>query len=388
MLTFFWGSFTLISAAVRRAPWSLVPCIALVTYGWTFHLGFFNYYLSLGLSFFSLALWWRGKRWEKFSLLLIAPLVFIAHPLGLMWLLGAAVYIAIGEMFPRPVYQWLFCIAVAASLFAMHIYIWHHYIVDHGAGPFYSFNGADQLVLFGERYRLLARALLVFGLVSIAIDLIRRRRESAPLRYYSIPIQLYLLAMFSALVLPGAIHFPPPTATIALLTERLTSITAVIGCCVLGAMHPRRWHCAATATIAVVFFVFLYRDTAIVNRMEAQIVQLVSKLPPNQRVLATIEPFPGSRILNQHIIDRACIGRCFSYGNYEPGSCVFRVRATPGNPYVLDSYELATETEEGDYLVQPADLPIYEVYQCSENGTDMCMRPLKAGEYNDKAPDE
>ena len=88
--------------------------------------------------------------------------------------------------------------------------------------------------------------------------------------------------------------------------------------------------------------------------MEAQVVQLVSKLPPNQRVLATIEPFPGSRILNQHIIDRACIGRCFSYGNYEPGSCVFRVRATPGNPYVLDSYELATETEEGDYLVQPA----------------------------------
>ena len=49
----------------------------------------------------------------------------------------------------------------------------------------------------------------------------------APLRYYSIPIQLYLLAMFSALVLPDAIHFPPPTATIALLTERLTSITAV-----------------------------------------------------------------------------------------------------------------------------------------------------------------
>ncbi len=72
--------------------------------------------------------------------------------------------------------------------------------------------------------------------------------------------------------------------------------------------------------------------------MEAQVVQLVKKLAPNQRVLATIEPFPGSRILNQHIIDRACIERCFSYGNYEPGSRVFRVRATPGNPYVLDSY--------------------------------------------------
>jgi hypothetical protein len=305
-----------------------------------------------------------------------------------MWLLGAAAYIGIAEMLPRRHYQWLFCIAVAASLFGVHIYIWHHYVADPGARPFYSFNGADQLVLFGERYRVLARALLAFALVSIVVDLLRRRREPSLLKYYSIPIQLYLLAMFSPLLLPDAIHFPEPTATIALFTERLTSITAVVGCCVLGATHPRKWHFAITAVIAGVFFAFLYQDTAIVNRMEAQVVQLVSKLPPNQRVLATIEPFPGSRILNQHIIDRACIGRCFSYGNYEPGSRVFRVRATPGNPYVLDSYELATETEEGDYLVEPSDLPLYEVYQCSENGTELCMRPLKAGEYNDKAPDE
>ena len=388
VLTFFWGAFALISAAVRRPPWSLLPCIALVTYGWTFHLGFFNYYLSLGLSFFGLALWWRGTRWDRLSLLLIAPLVLMAHPLGLMWLLGAAAYIGIAEMFPRRVYQWLICIAVAALLFAVHILISHYYAADAGAKPFYAFNGADQLVLFGESYRLLARALLTFALVSIAVDLIQRRREPGFLKYYILPIQLYILAMFSVLVLPDAIHFPPPSATIALLTERFTSITAVIGCCVLGAMRPRKWHFVAAAAIAAVFFTFLYRDTAIVNRMEAQVVQLVSKLPPNQRVLATIEPFPGSRILNQHIIDRACIARCFSYGNYEPGSSVFRVRATSGNPYVLDSYELATETEEGDYLVQPRDLPLYEVYQCSENGTEMCIRPLKAGEYNGKPPDE
>ncbi len=388
VLTFFWGAFGLISAAVRRPPWSLLPCIALVTYGWTFHLGFFNYYLSLGLSFFGLALWWRGKRWERISLLVIAPLVFMAHPLGLMWLLGAACYIGIAEMLPRRAYQSLFCIAVAASLFAVHIYLRHHYVADHGARPFYSFNGADQLVLFGERYRVLARTLLAFAALSIVLDLIRRRRESGFLNYYSIPIQLYILAMFSVLVLPDAIHLPPPTATIALLTERLTSITAVIGCCVLGAMRPRKWHFAASAAIAVIFFAFLYRDTAIVNRMEAQVVQLVSKLAPDQRVLATIEPFPGSRILNQHIIDRACIERCFSYGNYEPGSRVFRVRATLDNPYVLSSYELATETEEGDYLVQPRDLPVYEVYQCSENGTEICMRPLKAGEYNGRLDDQ
>ena len=41
----------------------------------------------------------------------------------------------------------------------------------------------------------------------------------------------------------------------------------------------------------------------------------------------------------QHMIDRACIGYCFSYGNYEPSSGVFRVRAAPGNPYMLSDYD-------------------------------------------------
>jgi len=388
VLIFFWGTFALVASAVQRPPWSLLPCIAMITYGWTFHLGFFNYYLSLGLSFFGLAIWWRGKGWERLGLLAIAPLVLIAHPLGVMWLLGAAAYIGIAEMFTRRRYQWLLWILVAVFLFALHAYIWHHYVADQGPRPFYSFNGADQLVLFGERYRVLARALLLFAVVAIVVDLIRRRRETELLKYYGIPIQLYALAMLSVLVLPDAIHFPPPVATIALLTERMTSITAVIGCCVLGAMRPQKWHFAVVAAIAAVFFAFLYKDTAIVNRIQAEVIQVVSKLPPNQRVLATIEPFPGSRILDQHIIDRACIDRCFSYGNYEPGSRVFRVRATPGNPYVLSTYESATETEQGDYLVKPGDLPIYEVYQCTPNATEICIRSLKAGEPNGPRDDE
>ena len=90
-----------------------------------------------------------------------------------------------------------------------------------------------------------------------------------------------------------AIHFPPPTATLALLTERLTSVSAVLACCLLGAMQPRKWHLAGFAAIAVVFFSFLYQDTATVNRMEQQVVRLVSELPPNQRVMATILPPAG-----------------------------------------------------------------------------------------------
>jgi hypothetical protein len=109
----------------------------------------------------------------------------------------------------------------------------------------------------------------------------------------------------------------------------------------------------------------------------------VRTLPRDQRVMGTILPPADSRVTIQHILDRACIGYCFSYGNYEPGCKMFRVRANPGNPCVLSDYSLAVEMEDGYYTVQPADLPVYQVYQCGANGTNLCIHPLEAGEEND-----
>src|SRR6266481_1997472 len=56
VLIFFWGVFAFVAAVTERAPWFLAPCIAIVTYGYSFNMGFMNYYLSLGLACFSLAL--------------------------------------------------------------------------------------------------------------------------------------------------------------------------------------------------------------------------------------------------------------------------------------------------------------------------------------------
>jgi hypothetical protein len=391
VLIFFWGIFALVSAATRRAPWILAPCIALFTYGWTFHLGFFNYYLSLGLAFFSLAIFWRGRGWDWLVAAALALVALVAHPLGFAWLLAAVAYIAIAEIAPHPRYQSLPFVAGAALLAALHYYLWGHYNVYAGTGPWYAFNGADQLNLFGPRYRVPEIALVAFALIALAADVIRRRHEPNIWKYYAIPLQLYVLVELAVFLLPGGIHFPPPTAALALLTERLTSVSAALACCLLGAMRPRGWHLAGFAIIAAVFFCFLYQDTAKVNGMEQQVVRLVSKLPPNQRVMATIRPLPGSRVMIQHIVDRVCIGHCFSYGNYEPSTGLFRVRALPDNPYVLSDYDLAVDMENGEYTVQPEDLPAYQVYQCSLSGTDFCIRPLEAGEDNDRLgvhPDE
>lgn len=383
VLIFFWGIFALACAATRRAPWYLCPCIAMFTYGYTFQMGFMNFYISLGLAFLGMAIFWRGKRWDWLVPAVLAPFMILAHPLGFAWLVGGSAYVMIAERIPRR-YQIYLLAAGGAALFAAHYYFWHHDVVEARAGPIYYFNGTDQLLLFGSRYAIPEFALIVFIFVALGTDFFSRAGGQSRPQDYAVSLQLYILVCLGVVLLPDGIRFPNTPSALALLTERLTSVSAALLCCLLGAMHPRKWHWVACGAIATVFFGFLYQDTGKISRMEAQIERLVHRLPPNQRVLGTIKPFPGSRILIQHMLDQACIGHCFSYGNYEPACAQFRVRTTPNNPYAMFSYERTSDMEDGTYEVQAGDLPAYQVYQCSEGGTDLCIRPLAAGEMNDR----
>ena len=152
----------------------------------------------------------------------------------------------------------------------------------------------------------------------------------------------------------------------------------------LACVHPRKWHLAALLGCGVVFFSWMYQDTGLLNRMEQQAESLVSGLPHGKRVVSTIWGPPGWRIGPEHIVDRACIGRCFTYSNYEPSTRQFRVRIGPeGSPIVMSSPADALAMREGRYVVQPEDLPIAQIYQC--DGKDLsrlCIRELTAGEFN------
>jgi hypothetical protein len=197
-----------------------------------------------------------------------------------------------------------------------------------------------------------------------------------------VPLQIYAIAVLSAILLPDAIFFRQYATPFSLLTERLTSFTAILGCCLLGVMTPKKWHLAGFAAFTAVFFFFLYQDTGKVNRMERQAEQYERILPPGQRIIATIWPFAESRVLTNHIVDRSCAEYCFSYGNYEPSSQQFRVRAIPGNRIVTASSEAADAIESGEYVVQPADLPMFQIYQCNADMVELCMRELPSGEKN------
>jgi hypothetical protein len=67
VLVFFWGAFAFVwcSSRPRKAPWQLVPCLSMLAYGWVFHMGLFNFYMSLGLCFGALALRRQPKRWAR-----------------------------------------------------------------------------------------------------------------------------------------------------------------------------------------------------------------------------------------------------------------------------------------------------------------------------------
>ena len=118
--------------------------------------------------------------------------------------------------------------------------------------------------------------------------------------------------------------------------------------------------------------------------MERQAEDLVRCLHYGRRVTETIWAPQDSRIffINQ-FVDRACIGRCFTYSNYEPSSGQFRIRVSPGSPIVTDSAEASQAMEAGEYVVQPQDLPMTQIYQCDEKElTRLCARDLTAGEPN------
>ncbi|MGH9744422.1 MAG: hypothetical protein ACRD51_18935, partial [Candidatus Acidiferrum sp.] len=378
-------TFALIAAVSGQPPWFLTPAIAMLAYGYTFNMGFLNYYLSLGLAAFSLALLWRGRGLERILGLLILPFILLAHPLGLLWLAGMAVYLILWTMLPSWSKLAAPCSALVA-VYAVHLYLAHQarFPVDWDRPAFYFMNGADQLTLYSPRYAALGWTALLFAVLCLLVAVISHRREKSFWQSLRLPAELYFVAIVAVALLPENLRPSITGAWIGLLASRLTIITAIFGLCLLGSLKPRKWHLAGLAVCAIVFFAFLYQDTSKLNRMESQAEHLVRSLPFGTRVMATIWAPPDSRItFLGHLADRACIGHCFSYANYEPASGQFRIRVRPGSPVAAATDDDSEDIQAGEYDVQDEDLPAMEIYQCDEKDlTKLSIRKLAAGEKN------
>jgi hypothetical protein len=383
VLIFFWGVFALVGAVAERAPWHLAPCLAMLAYGYTFNMGFLNYYVSIGLACFCLALAWQGRGWDWLLVVASLPLVLLGHPIGFLWLVGTVAYITLWKRM-RPGWRLLLPATAAAGFYVVRWYLANHaqYQADWTQEPFYKFNGADQLILYGDRYAILSWVALLWGLVCFTAEVFIHRGEKGYWKAFRLIVEFYLVAFCATALLPENFHVSLFAGWIGLLVSRLTTISAVFGLCVLGCLKPRWWQATGFAACAAIFFVFLYQDTGALNRMESQAEKLLSGLAPGTKVVATIFEPQGSRMeFIVHVVDRACIGRCFSYANYEPSSGQFRIRVRQGSPVVTASADDSEDMQGGAYEVQEEDLPLKLVYQCDQHDrTKLCLRDFAEGE--------
>jgi hypothetical protein len=385
VLVFFWGVFAFVRAVTGQSPWLLTPCMAMLTYGYSFEMGFLNYYVSIGLACFGLAIFWRGQGREWIGGLLLLPIVWLAHPIGFFWLIGPLAYIKIRAKL-RGWWKLVLPLAAASGIFAVYWYTAHRakFLVDWDRGPFYFYNGADQLALFDGRYFVLAGAAFFFGVFCVVVDAFARGKDRAYWKAFELPFEWYAVAFCATSLLPENLRPSMYAGWIGLLASRLTTISAILGLCILGFLRPRKWHLAGFATCALCFFAFLYQDTAWMNRLEANAEKLTGGLQPGTRVLGTIWSPKGWRVsFVGHVLDRACIGHCFSYANYEASTGEFRVRAQKGSSVVTTSSDDAEDMASGEYEVDGTDLPMKQLYQCDASDlTKLCIRDLQAGEVN------
>jgi len=385
VLIFFWGVFAFVRTVTERPPWFLTPFVAMLAYGFSFNMGFLNYYLSLGLACFGLAITWRARGFEWIAVISLALLALLAHPIGFLWLVGTTAHIRVRGKLPG---WWKLATPLAAATIFAAI-CWYasrrpSLFADWDRGPFYLYNGADQLTLYGRRYFFLAAVAFLFGLICAAMDFLARRHENSFWKAFELPLELYVVTFFATALLPENLRPSIYGGWIGVLGSRLTSISAILGLCFLGFLKPRRWHLAGFGACAIFFFAFLYQDTALLNRLEANAEKLVSDLPAGTRVIVTVRAPADSRIsFIGHSVERACIGHCFSYANYEPASREFRVRVQKGSPVVTSSTDDAEDMASGEYAVDDTDLPMKQIYQCDARDlTKLCIRDLQAGETN------
>ena len=373
VLIFIWGAFVFAKAVAGRDPWLMLPSIAVLAYGWVFHMGFFNFYLSLGLCFWALALVWQPTARRVAAAIPILMVAYLAHALPVIWVVGLAGYMAIaGRLTPRAR-----AYLIAASLVAMialHVVIASRMLSTWSARQLTLTTGLDQAAVFdGKYFAVLAGLLFIWTMLFLNLIHLSNSRQVAG----SMVFQLAAISAAAVFILPTAIQLPQYHHALVYIAERMSLGVGICFCALLAGARPRRFERVAMVAIAALFFAFLFHDEHALNSFEDRMRDTLAALPAGQRVISAIDD-PGLRVnALAHTIDRACIGRCYSYANYEPSTAQFRVRADKENPYVIYSYQDSWLMQMGFYVVKDRDLPLYQVDL--DAGGRMVLKSLKAG---------
>ena len=261
VLTFAWGAFAFVCVVAGRRPWHLFPCIAMFAYGWVFHMGFFNFYLSLGLCFWVLSLAWDSTPRRIAAAVPLGLLAYVAHALPFLWMIVLVAYLFVA----RRVSQRVRADVTAASLLLMlGIHLWAGGSAIRLWSPLASglTPGADQGWLFDGKYYLVLIGLLVaWGLMFLELLHSSGARRIAS----SLPFQICILSAMGVLLLPTTILIPGLNHALVYIAERMSLGVAICVCAFLGPVQPHRRVQVGLLLVALVFFGFLYGDERKLN---------------------------------------------------------------------------------------------------------------------------
>ena len=379
VLIFAWGAFALVCAVSQRRPWHLMPALAMLSYGWVFHSGFFNFYLSLGLCFWAMAAAWnpgspgtRGPSRRAAMALPLFAIAWLAHYLPVLWGLSVLGYVFLARRLP-PRRRVLLLAGSVAVLSLVHaaarvtlLTQWHPRQILLG-------SGADQARVFDDKYYVTFLGLLaIFGL--LLVDLLLQ--EGVRTVVSGIEFQVWALGVAMVAMVPTAMVGRGILA--AFLSDRMSLPVGVCLLALLGRARPGRLERWALTGIALLFFGFLYRDERILNAFEDRLEQTVAQLPAGERVVNTVDDPDLHVNALTHMIDRVCLGRCYSFANYEASTGNFRIRAEAGNAFVAATYQDSWALQTGTYVVKPGDVPLHLIV-LDESG-QMAVRSLNAGQ--------
>jgi hypothetical protein len=372
VLVFVWGAFAFVSKVAGHRPWHILICIAMLAYGWVFHMGFFNFYLSLGLCFWALSLAWGATGRRAFLALPILAVAYLAHGLPVAWTACLLVYLWLARLVPPRRHSWL----TAGALLSMLIIHWsvgRTMVTQWSPRQITSTTGLDQVWVFDVKYYfVLIGLLLVWGVLFLEL----LHRSGARKVASSMAFQICIISATGVFVMPSTVVIPGFQHSLVYIAERMSLGVGVCVCALLGTAPARVFVRYVLLLVALVFFSFLFRDERALNSFEDRMEDTVARLQPGQRVVTGVDGGSLHTVGVIHMFDRVCVGHCFSYANYEASTQQFRIRAAGANPYVVFRYYDSIDMQRGNYVVQPQDLPLYKV---DLDDGRLVIRALQAG---------
>jgi hypothetical protein len=374
---FIWASFALCRSQAQRPCWEWLPVLGMLALGWTFQMGFANWYASATLSVLACGAAMGSSRWPTRAAVAIPLLALAAtaSPLPAVWaVVAVALVLAVRRWPARAIPATIAAIGAIGVPAAALVFVG---LGRHRLSQLATVSGADQLHVFGDLYRWFPLVLAVLWATTLPGSRACPQRASA--------LALAVFSSATCLLVPDVIWFPGVSAPLSFLATRTSLLSGVAWTSVAACAPAARGRNLVIAVLAGSWCALLVADTRAISRSHLELERALATLPPGSHVVSAVGTAPSRVQVLEHVVDAACIGKCFSWGNYEPASGVFRVRARPGNAFVVSQYSDAMAVVGGRYRAPDVPFALWKVHPCGDQGDPQrfCVSRVGPGEAID-----